>query len=421
MPEQPNHSSKNGQSDERLRLTNTLLNKMPFSSQRKRFHDTECKYLYVFVGARKKVFYVYKGQHGSVRLIKIGEFPQMTVEEARQTAVKKVAEISDDEPTIRSAKDFGMKTTLREMKDKYIADRQSAQKKMKDRSVQSIHYHIDRYLADWLDWPLKRITPDAVDKRFREMPQKTAANTTFRYLRAILNYANELAPYDRPVFVRNPVGVLSSRKIWSPPKARTRVLSEKEIGMFLNYFDDLFEKNIKARIPSRAVTPAFLLFVLTTGARKNEAMNLKFSDVKEGCVVFRVTKTEERTIPLHEKTLAIVEELKKVFGDKTDYVFPGDGKDGHLKEHKKPLLKFIKDCGVDTFSLHDLRRTFVTIGSQITSANNVEIIVGHKIPGVTGLHYYHPKIKDLKKSLDEIVNAYIAFAKAHRSPQIIGG
>ena len=302
------------------------------------------------------------------------------------------------------------------MKEKYIADRQSSQRKMKESTAKSIHYHIDKYLAEWLDYPIKRITPDIIDMKYRGFPQKTTANTTFRYLRAILNYANSLSGDENPVFVRNPVSVLSTRKIWAPPKARVRILSEKEIGLFYSYFLDMFYKRMEAKLPEQAIVPGFLFFVLTTGSRKTESLNLKFEDINDDCAIFRETNTEERTIPLHKVTLSVIEKLKEQFQSQTEYVFPGRNKNEHLKEYKRPFHQFIKTFQLDLFSLHDLRRTFVTVGSQITLSENIKIIVGHNLTGITGIHYYHPMIKDLRKSMDTVIEKYGEFASAHQPP-----
>jgi len=45
-------------------------------------------------------------------------------------------------------------------------------------------------------------------------------------------------------------------------------------------------------------------------------------------------------------------------------VFPGPGKDGHLKETKTFLLRVSAGSGV-AFTLHDLRRTFITIAESL--------------------------------------------------------
>ena len=58
--------------DQKILLTNTFLQKLPPQEKRQKFHDTECKYLYLVAGKRSKPFYVYKGHDKSVLTVKIG-------------------------------------------------------------------------------------------------------------------------------------------------------------------------------------------------------------------------------------------------------------------------------------------------------------------------------------------------------------
>ncbi|WP_420578713.1 hypothetical protein [Oceaniradius stylonematis] len=59
----------------------------------------------------------------------------------------------------------------------------------------------------------------------------------------------------------------------------------------------------------------------------------------------------------------LLTERKKQAGE-SPYVFPGPGKNGHLMETKKFLLRVSAGSGV-TFTLHDLRRTFITIAESL--------------------------------------------------------
>jgi hypothetical protein len=73
--------------------------------------------------------------------------------------------------------------TLKAALDSYLASRN-------DLRPASIHAYrmVERTLASWLDWPLRTITPDAVEKRHRELGTKTGghtANATIRTLRVI--------------------------------------------------------------------------------------------------------------------------------------------------------------------------------------------------------------------------------------------
>ncbi len=55
---------------------------------------------------------------------------------------------------------------------------------------------------------------------------------------------------------------------------------------------------------------------------------------------------------------------RKEEADGSPWVFPGPGKNGHLVEIKKFLLRVTTGSGV-SFTLHDLRRTFITIAESL--------------------------------------------------------
>ena len=58
----------------------------------------------------------------------------------------------------------------------------------------------------------------------------------------------------------------------------------------------------------------------------------------------------------------LTERMERANG--SPYVFPGPGRDGHLKETKKFLKRVEAGSGVK-FTLHDLRRTFITIAESL--------------------------------------------------------
>jgi integrase len=61
------------------------------------------------------------------------------------------------------------------------------------------------------------------------------------------------------------------------------------------------------------------------------------------------------------------------------YVFPGSGKAGYLIEPKKQIAKIIEKTGIQ-FTVHDLRRTFITIAESLDiSAYALKRLLNHKM------------------------------------------
>ena len=69
------------------------------------------------------------------------------------------------------------------------------------------------------------------------------------------------------------------------------------------------------------------------------------------------------TLPLSTFLFDLLYERRKR-SNGSPFVFPGPGKDGHLIETKKFLQRVSAGAGV-SFTLHDLRRTFITIAESL--------------------------------------------------------
>ena len=63
------------------------------------------------------------------------------------------------------------------------------------------------------------------------------------------------------------------------------------------------------------------------------------------------------------------------------YVFPGNGAGGYLVEPRKQIAKVVKTSAIP-FTLHDLRRTFITIAESLDiSAYALKRLLNHQSNG----------------------------------------
>ena len=69
----------------------------------------------------------------------------------------------------------------------------------------------------------------------------------------------------------------------------------------------------------------------------------------------------------------------------SEWVFPGRGKTGHLTETKTFIARVSEACGVK-FTMHDLRRTFITIAESLDIPHYaLKRLLNHRIEAdVTG-------------------------------------
>ena len=92
----------------------------------------------------------------------------------------------------------------------------------------------------------------------------------------------------------------------------------------------------------------------------------------------------------------------KVSDYKSEYVFSGDGKAGYLIEPRRQVQRVIQMSSV-SFTLHDLRRTFITIAESIDiSAYALKRLVNHKMTNDVTAGYIVSDVERLRKPMEQI-------------------
>ncbi len=166
---------------------------------------------------------------------------------------------------------------------------------------------------------------------------------------------------------------------------RIKTLSDEQIYKLIGSFKS---KSIKDLI-------SFLIF---TGCRKGEALNLKWDDVdlQNGIISIKATKTnEDRRIPVSE----VLKKLLMNMDRTSEYVFARKGK--RIKHFYKSFYSACGKLGLKDFHIHDLRHVFAS--KMVMNGTSLYItgeLLGHKTPNMTK-RYSHLVPETLKKAVDE--------------------
>ena len=210
------------------------------------------------------------------------------------------------------------------------------------------------YLKAWRRKPVNEITRQMVLKRHQELSAeigKTTANNVMRHLRSVYNFT--AATHDD--FPPNPVTILTQARAWHREQRRQTLVTAQDLPQWW-----------KAVMAEPDYARDFLLMALFTGMRRGELMALRWENVDLVARTLHLPRTKNGDplhLPLSSFLVDLLAERKKQAGE-SPYVFPGPGKQGHLMETKKFLLRVSAGSGV-TFTLHDLRRTFITIAESL--------------------------------------------------------
>jgi integrase len=166
---------------------------------------------------------------------------------------------------------------------------------------------------------------------------------------------------------------------------RIKTLSDEQIYKLIGSFKS---KSIKDLI-------SFLIF---TGCRKGEALNLKWDDVdlQNGIISIKATKTnEDRRIPVSE----VLKKLLMNMDRTSEYVFARNGK--RIKHFYKSFYSACGKLGLRDFHIHDLRHVFAS--KMVMNGTSLYItgeLLGHKTPNMTK-RYSHLVPETLKKAVDD--------------------
>jgi integrase len=358
-------------------------------SREAEYSDQECTGLRLRVskGAGKKYFQYRYTFLSRKYCISIGEFPAISVQDARQIAAEyKLMIARGNNPATQKNKARTEETF--EQFCKYYLDYARQQKK----TWQDDKYKIDKRLIPALGkFRLSAITTKDIAMLNTKELERTSvctANHLFSTLRSMMNFAVKLG-----LIEKNPCAGLS--KFREGP-LRERYLSREELPRFLRALakeDDTLSK-------------AAILLLLFTGCRKNEILSLQWSQIRldEGRFLLPVTKNgRSRSVILNQRASEILQELASRKGEadrtsKSNYVFPSrhDTKKKYLYDLRKPLQKACTLAGIENFRTHDLRHTFASIAvSSGADLYAVQRLLGHTDISMTQ-RYSHLSAYDLQ-------------------------
>lgn len=308
---------------------------------------------------------------GRTRRVTVAATNEMGLAKARAEAADMLVEMRrGKDPKARAAT---LKTTL----DDYLKKRDD---RLSEASKQNYRKMIEKHLTAWLHQPLNFITRAMVEERLVAIAKEistagkgkgqTSANATMRALRLLWNFAAK----SDPTLPANPVVL---RGEWFPETRRERIVEEHQMAPFY--------KAVMA-LPSD-VARDYILFVLFTGLRRREAAMLKWEHVDFEQRLIRIpaanTKAKRKLdLPMADFVRNLLVARRSIGTDANGFVFPSHGKKtGYIAEPKFPLDAVARSCGVQV-SVHDLRRTFITVAEEAEiSPMALKALVNHSLSG----------------------------------------
>ena len=366
----------------KAKITKTFVENTPYTSKGQTLYcDTELAGFYVNIGMRCKTYIAQKDIRGKTVRCTLGRHGHLTTDEARRIAKDKLYLMSQNiDPNKMDANKKETTITLHDVLKSY----QLTRKNLKETTKQDYEYHLNKYLPDWVNRRMTDITKEMIGARHAQLGTdngEAVANGTMRILRAMFTHAN--AVFD--ICESNPVSYLSKIKAWFPERRRSTYIKPHQLKAWWTGVHSLENDTMRD----------FLIFLLFTGLRRNEAATLRWSDVDFIDKTFTVERTKNGdplTLPACTYIMSMLERRRRQYHNHL-FVFPGPGKHGHLAEPKAGIYKVIQNCGV-IFTCHDLRRTFITIAESLDLSHYaIKRLVNHRMTGdvTSGYIVFNPE------------------------------
>ncbi len=381
-----------------LKLTKTMLVglKAPAVGKRLVIYDTETPKLAMrMTHTGVRAFYVVKRLGGVMVWIKLGKFPDMTCEQARNEAGKVLGEFAKGENPAAVKRAVKAEMTFGEAFDDFIV-----RKRKRDGSTIS-----DKTKRDYTD--LVRLYLDGIKgKKLSAIERNEIKAIHARTTKKSAAQADRVVAVVSAVFTfmlaherfsgENPAARIQK----NPAPSRDRFLQPDELAPF---FKALSES-------TNEITRDFFLLALLTGARRSNVSEMRWADVDLTAGIWRIAKTKNgmsQAVTLSPEAVAV---LGSRLAGGGEFVFPGEGKTKHIVEPKKAWATLLKNAGIENLRIHDLRRT---LGSwQARTGASLPIIgksLNHKTHQATAI-YARLDLDPVRQSVNKATAAMIAAA-----------
>lgn len=307
---------------ETLKFTKTALSALEprKDGNRRVVYDTQIPKLALRVTkAGSKSFYVIKRTGDAMSWVRLGSFPEMSVEQARTEAALILGEFAAGANPAEARRAARGEPTFEIVFEQFLRDQRKRDgTALSAKTVRNYSDIFRLYLSSIKGKKLSNITRAEVKALHAKVTKKSEfqADRLVTLISSVVKFAvaNELFEGTNP----------ASRIQKNPSVTRDRFAQANELPYI---FAAMAESNLRD----------FFLMALLTGARRSNLQSMTWRSIDLISGIWRIAITKNGTpqnVTLSPEAITILNERKKR-GENSRFVFPGIGKTGHLVEPKK--------------------------------------------------------------------------------------
>lgn len=408
----------------RIRFKKEVLDALPAPEKGRSTHydDLVQKLAVRITSAGTKTFYVITRDGDSVAWLKLGTFPDMTVEIARKEAQKHLGDFAKGASPVKAKRIEKQRLTLGQAFDNYQT-LYAVPRGIK--TADDTRMIWERCIGTLPDEPAKKHGrkrekhPAGVDWSSRKIDEISGAEV--RTLHAEIGTST-------PVLANRVVEIIGTIYARASEWGYTGINPAKDIRPFKEVKRDRFIQadELPAFFKALAADTSedfkhFVLLCLLTGARRINVLSAQWQEINLAAAVWRIPDSkngEPVVVALVPEAVEILKARNPDGERKTGFVFPADSKTGYLSPPAKRWQALLKRAGMADFRIHDLRRS---LGSwQAISGASLAIIgksLGHKSADAT-LIYARLSMDPVRASVSTATTAMLQAAGVKKTGQV---
>lgn len=240
----------------------------------------------------------------------------------------------------------------------------------------------------------EEINVGLLSKFLAELVTKGLSNATINRVRALLSSIFNLA-IDHEIIETNPIARI---KKYREDNQKERYLNDIELARLVHVLNHPSNFGI-----DNLVIVAAVKFLLLTGVRKREALDLMFTDVdmETGSWLLGENKSgKARRIHLNKDALGII----KMMSHQSEFVFANPKTGLPFNDIRKCFDKIMAAAQIENMRIHDLRHNFASLAvNSGESLYVVQHLLGHASPQTTQ-RYAHLQSDTLREAAQHVAD-----------------
>ena len=357
------------------------------------FSDQEVTGLRLQVNRLGRKFFLFRYQFaGRKRAMKVGGYPEVTIDEARQKAIEwRALIVKGIDPQLQRAEANQVGMTFKQFFEDYLWSHIKANKRSARSDESRVRIHL---LPKFGDREMAKITALEIQQFHNQNRNKMAAATANRVFE-ILRRSYNLACGTWGLLPES-ANATRGIRLHQENNRKERYLSQLELKRLMQAL---------SKAPNQTMADVFRM-LLATGCRKSEILQLRFDQLRLDRREIYIPAPKSgrgRHVVLNDISLDILKRRQPLPGN--PYVFPGKVAGQAINNPAKAWLAVLRAAEIDPSitTLHTLRHSHASFLVGVASLHEIAGILGHADTATTQ-RYAHVDSSRLRQVSEHVAD-----------------